>query len=241
MIPQGVRQIAPVLAHGEKAIGDGPVRADGGLYVVFAQSGGGVDIHAGHIVGVEFIGLNQVSAANSKVPVPHHRGQHGIQGLRHHVRQRETGVSLLQPGQGILPQAVKDLVATEVLVCPVGGAQEGEGGLHVLPGLLHGQVLRRAMGRQQKLHLPICEGGVLVGKGRRPGGDVQGLPLLDDGPALLVDRVQKGVEVHRRGRGGCGLGCGFRRGGAPRQQGEAQGQGEQPPVHSSTLPFSPSR
>ena len=31
VIPQGVRQIAPVLAHGEKAIGDGPVRADGCL------------------------------------------------------------------------------------------------------------------------------------------------------------------------------------------------------------------
>ena len=35
LIPaQGVRQVAPVLAHGEKAVGDGPIRADGGLHIV---------------------------------------------------------------------------------------------------------------------------------------------------------------------------------------------------------------
>ena len=202
IFPDGVRQVAPVAAQGVKAIGDGPVRADGGLDIIFVQSCGIVDVHAGDIIGGKFIGLNQVAVVNDEMPVPHHRGQHGIQGVRHRVRQGEGGVGLLQPGQGVLPQAVKHLIAAEVLVGPVGGAQEGEGGLHILSGLLQGQIFRRVMGRQQYLHLLIGEGVVLVGEVRRPGRNIQGLPVLDDGPPCLVDLVQKGVEVHRRGRGG---------------------------------------
>ena len=44
-----------------------------------------------------------------------------------------------------------------------------------------------------------------------PQGKKETIKILDVGAGTgrySVDRVQKGVEVHRRGRGGCGLGCG---------------------------------
>ena len=183
-----------------------------------------------------------MTASNRKMSVQYRPLQRQIQGRRQpDKRGTVRGGGVLQYLDALRLQLLKHLIAAEVLVGPVGGAEEGKEHIQILPGLLWREIVHHIAAGHQSLHLPVGEGVVLAGKVRRPGGDVQGLPLLDDGPALLVDRVQKGVEVHRRGRGGCGLGGGFRRGGAPRQQGEAQGQGEQPPVHSSTLPFSPSR
>lgn len=81
-------------------------------------------------------------------------------------------------------QLFKYLIAAEVLIGPVGGAQEGKEHVQILPGLLQGEVVHHIAAGQQGLYRLIGEGVVLVGEVRRPGRDVQGLPVLDDGPAL---------------------------------------------------------
>ena len=240
---QAIRQIAPVLAHGEKAVGDGSVRADGGLHIVLAQPGGVADVYIGHIIGVER--GNQVAPRDCKVSVQHCPLQRPIQGRRQPDEHRAGAGTVLQPLNRLGLQLFKHLIAAKVLIGPVGGAQEGEEHVQILPGLLQGEVVHHIAAGLQNLHLPIGEGVVLVGEVRRPGGDVQGLPILDDGPPCLVDLLQKGVEVHRRGRGGGRRRGRLRRGGrrrgrgAPGQQGQGQRQGQELPFHFTTLPLHP--
>ena len=238
---QAVRQIAPVPAHGEKAVGDGSVRADGGLHIVLAQPGGVADVYIGHIIGVER--GNQVAPRNCEVSIQHRPLQRQIQGRRQPDEHGAGTGTVLQPLNRFILQLFKYLIAAEVLIGPVGGAQESKEHFQILPGLLQGEVVHHIAAGQQYLYLLISEGVVLVGEVRRPGGDVQGLPVLDDGPPCLVDLVQKGVEVHRRGRGGrrgrLRRGGGRRSRGAPRQQGQGQRQGQQLPFHFTTLPLHP--